>query len=116
MRIRGKQAGLAPACFFLSVTRERLSNFIQTNIRSAWDFLFLISGADNCSRAFSNHSSPHKILLTKLLALLILPLKDPFISFCRRPREKVIDPEGSPKKTNGTLRSKEVMGPPFEVP
>jgi hypothetical protein len=54
--------------------------------------------------------------LTKLFALLILPLKDPFISFCRHPREKIIDPEGSPEKTNGTLRRKEVMVPPFEVP
>jgi hypothetical protein len=79
-------------------------------------FLFLICGAGKCSPAFSSHSSPPKILLTKLFALLILPLKDPFISFCRRPREKIIDPEGSPERINGTLLRKEVMVPPFEVP
>jgi hypothetical protein len=55
--------------------------------------------------AFSSHSSPLKILLTKLFALLILPLKDRFV-FCRSPREMIMDPEGPREETNGDFLEK----------
>jgi len=104
-----------PGLFFLTVCLAQASEFHSDTPPGLRSIIFEgNSGAFNLP--ISNHGIHHKILLTKLLTLLILPLEDSFISFCRTPREMTMDPEVPAEKSNGTLRRKGEMAPPFEVP